>query len=86
MPNPQHSSPLALSMLRFVGRLMGLSLRTRLCLPFQLPGMIWKRMLVRSESIHRIDTWNLYTVHLNVKALSMFELSIVRARRGICTW
>ncbi|CAM9591597.1 unnamed protein product, partial [Scytosiphon promiscuus] len=45
VPNPQHSSPLALSMLRFVGRLMGLSLRTRLCLPFQLPGLIWKRML-----------------------------------------
>lgn len=46
VPNPQHSSPLALSMLRFVGRLMGLSLRTRLCLPFQLPGLIWKRLLV----------------------------------------
>ena len=46
VPSPQHSSPLALSMLRFVGRLMGLSLRTRLCLPFQLPGLIWKRMLV----------------------------------------
>lgn len=50
VPNPQHSSPLALSMLRFVGRLMGLSLRTRLCLPFELPGMIWKRMLVRQQS------------------------------------
>ena len=47
VPNPQHSSPLALSMLRFVGRLMGLSLRTRLCLPFELPGLIWKRVLVR---------------------------------------
>lgn len=50
VPNPQHSSPLALSMLRFVGRLMGLSLRTRLCLPFEMPGMIWKRMLVRQQS------------------------------------
>lgn len=46
VPNPHHTSPLALSMLRFVGRLMGLSLRTRLCLPFQFPSMIWKRMLV----------------------------------------
>ncbi|CAM9663494.1 unnamed protein product, partial [Ectocarpus fasciculatus] len=45
VPNSQHSSPLALCMLRFVGRLMGLSLRTRLCLPFQLPGLIWKRIL-----------------------------------------
>lgn len=51
VPNPQHSSPLALSMLRYVGRLMGLSLRTRLCLPFQFPGMIWKRMLVRQGSL-----------------------------------
>eukprot|EP00903_Cladosiphon_okamuranus_P019656 g18070.t4 len=58
VPNPQHSSPLALSMLRFVGRLMGLSLRTRLCLPFQLPGLIWKRMLglhVGFEDLAMVD-------------------------------
>ena len=38
---------------------MGLSLRTRLCLPFQLPGMIWKRMVVgegRRELIQMIQS------------------------------
>lgn len=44
-------------MLRFVGRLMGLSLRTRLCLPFQLPGLIWKRILVSPTSLSINRRW-----------------------------
>ncbi|CAM9123344.1 unnamed protein product [Choristocarpus tenellus] len=59
VPNPQHTSPLALNMLHFVGRLMGVSMRTRLCLPFQLPGMIWKRLLglhIGFDDLVMVDT------------------------------
>ncbi|CAM9606720.1 unnamed protein product [Discosporangium mesarthrocarpum] len=59
VPNPQHTFPLALSMFQFMGRLMGVSLRTRLCLPFELPGMIWKSILglrIGFEDLRMVDT------------------------------
>ncbi|KAG5176468.1 hypothetical protein JKP88DRAFT_196590 [Tribonema minus] len=39
------ASALALQQLAFVGRLMGISLRTRLALPFELPSLVWKRLI-----------------------------------------
>lgn len=45
MPHPGQRSPLALSMLEFLGKLMGLSLRTKACLPFSFPSIVWKGLL-----------------------------------------
>lgn len=42
LPNSTHRTPLALSMLEFVGRFMGMSLRTKACLPFDFPSIVWK--------------------------------------------
>ena len=43
LPNPVHArNPRALSMLEFLGKLMGLSLRTKACLPFAFPSLVWR--------------------------------------------
>ena len=41
LPNPAHAgSPLAANMLEFLGRLMGASLRLKMCLPFAFPSIV----------------------------------------------
>ncbi len=45
LPNPAHASPLALSMFEFVGRLMGMSMRTKAALPFAFPSLVWKGLV-----------------------------------------
>ena len=45
VPNPQHTGQLALQMFEFVGRLMGMALRAKLCLPFEFPSLIWKSLV-----------------------------------------
>jgi E3 ubiquitin-protein ligase HERC2 len=59
VPNIRHNGMLAMAQLRFVGRLMGMSLRTHLCLPFELPSLVWKKLLgqhVGLEDLRAIDT------------------------------
>eukprot|EP01039_Chlorochromonas_danica_P006368 gene6368-7021_t len=45
VPNPKHTGPLALEMFVFVGKLMGMSLRSNLCLPFDFPPIVWKKLV-----------------------------------------
>lgn len=45
VPNPKHTSNLALQMFEFMGKLMGMSLRVKLCLPFELPSLVWKQLV-----------------------------------------
>jgi hypothetical protein len=64
IPNPQHVSPLALHMMEFVGKLMGMSLRAKLALPFNFPPFVWKKILqedVTPEDLRSFDaiTWSL---------------------------
>eukprot|EP01138_Halocafeteria_seosinensis_P006927 gb/GECG01007085.1/.p1 GENE.gb/GECG01007085.1/~~gb/GECG01007085.1/.p1 ORF type:complete len:4254 (+),score=533.57 gb/GECG01007085.1/:1-12762(+) len=47
VPNASHTSPLALSMFRFVGRLMGIALRHKSYLPFDVAPLIWARIIQR---------------------------------------
>ena len=42
VPSPSHASPMAIQMLEFVGKLMGVSLRTKATLPFNFPSLVWK--------------------------------------------
>jgi len=44
VPNPKHTGPLAISMFEFVGKLMAMSLRAKLMLPFELPSLVWKKL------------------------------------------
>ena len=45
LPNPMKTDALALSMFEFIGKLMGVSLRVKLCLPFEFPSIIWKQIV-----------------------------------------
>jgi len=45
VPNPRQRSSLALEMFQFVGKLMGVSLRYGLNLPFEFPSFVWKQLL-----------------------------------------
>lgn len=46
VPNPQHAgSKLVREMFEFMGRLMALSVRTKLYLPFEFPPIIWKKIV-----------------------------------------
>eukprot|EP00953_Heterococcus_sp_UTEX-ZZ885_P005546 3454-Heterococcus_DN1.PRE.1 len=59
LPNPQHCSPLALAQFTFVGKLMGISLRTRLCMSFELPSLVWKGLTgfaIDLADLRAIDT------------------------------
>lgn len=49
VPNPIQTSPEHLNRFEFVGRLMGISLRARICLPFSMPSYVWK-LLVNRQS------------------------------------
>jgi E3 ubiquitin-protein ligase HERC2 len=51
---PNHrlfADPLALQMLEFVGKLMGMSLRAKLTLPFSFPSLVWKLLLGEEATI-----------------------------------
>lgn len=45
LPNPRHTSPRTMAMFEFVGKLMAMSLRFKLCLPFELPSLVWKQLV-----------------------------------------
>jgi hypothetical protein len=49
LPNPRHSGPRQLRLFEFAGRLMGISMRQRLFLPFELPSLVW-RVLAEDEA------------------------------------
>jgi hypothetical protein len=45
VPNPGQVSPLAVQMFEFLGKLMGVSLRHGLTLPFDFSSIVWKQLL-----------------------------------------
>ncbi|TYZ68588.1 hypothetical protein PybrP1_010076 [[Pythium] brassicae (nom. inval.)] len=45
LPNPKCTSPVAVQMFEFVGKLLGISLRTRGDFPFAFPSLVWKQLL-----------------------------------------
>ena len=53
LPNPRHSSPLAMQMFEFVGKLMGISIRTKALLPFEFAPLVWK--LLAGEKLTQED-------------------------------
>lgn len=64
LPNPQQTGPLALQMFEFVGRLMGASLRNKMCLAFLFPSIVWKKLVgekVDAEDLAAVDFYT-YTL------------------------
>ena len=58
LPNPRHAGPLGLQMFEFIGRLMGMSLRAKLCLPFEFPSLVWKKIVgdaVNKDDLRGVD-------------------------------
>lgn len=58
LPNPSHTSPLAIQMMEFVGKIMAMSIRAKLALPFNFPSLVWKKILkeeVTIEDLRAID-------------------------------
>jgi E3 ubiquitin-protein ligase HERC1 len=58
LPNPAHTSPRALAMFSFLGKLMGISLRHKHYLPFQFPPMVWKLLIggnITVEDLAEVD-------------------------------
>ena len=59
VPNPAHRTPLALSMLEFLGRMLGLSLRSKAALSFAFPSLVWKALVgerPRGDDLLMMDT------------------------------
>lgn len=59
VPNPCQKSALAMKMFKFVGRLMATSIRVKLCLPFEFPSIVWKRIVgedVTMEDLMSVDS------------------------------
>lgn len=53
LPNPKCVSPVAIQMYEFVGKLLGISLRTHGDFPFAFPSLVWKQLI--NEPLHRSD-------------------------------
>jgi hypothetical protein len=58
LPNPRHTSPRALLMFEFLGKLVGVSMRQKLYLPFALPSIVWKQLVgeaVTMDDVRAVD-------------------------------
>ena len=59
MVNPRHTSPRTLNMYNFVGKLIGISMRQKLYLPFfPLPSLVWKTLVgqpVTMDDVRAVD-------------------------------
>ena len=58
VPNPSATSPLQLSMFEFLGKLMGVAMRTGELLTLDLPSIVWKSLLedsILEEDVMAID-------------------------------
>ncbi|CAM9132749.1 unnamed protein product [Phaeothamnion confervicola] len=77
VPNPRHrGDPLAAAMLEFVGKLMGVSLRTHLCLPFQLPSVVWKALVGQAATLEDVEAYDALAVRLAAQVRRCEEFGI----------
>jgi len=77
IPNPQHiGSKLVREMFEFIGKLMAVSVRTKLYLPFEFPPIVWKKLVgedvgledfmamdaIACKQVEAVRAWDLETV------------------------
>jgi len=76
IPNPRSSSPLAIQMLEFVGKLMGISLRTKATLPFNFPSFVWKGVLGQPLNATDLEGTDAYLVQ-SLNALTDAKMTAI---------
>merc|ERR1712227_577388 len=54
----------AADMFEFVGKMMGMSLRANLCLPFEFPSIIWKSILSHEIEVSDLEAVDMLTCNL----------------------
>lgn len=54
LPNPERTSPEMVDAFVFLGRLMGISMRQKLYLPFEFPPMVWRYLTGQELSMNEI--------------------------------
>ena len=82
VPNPAARSPVELNMFRFVGRLMGLAMRTGELLYLDLPSIIWKPMV--DEAVSEDDVMAIDRLSFSmVTELRKLEQHIQRGKGGV---
>ena len=82
VPNPAARSPVELSMFRFVGRLMGLAMRTGELLYLDLPSIVWKPMV--DEAVSEDDVMAIDRLSFSmVTELRKLEAHIQRGKGGM---
>jgi hypothetical protein len=77
VPNPKHTSPLALEMFEFTGKLMAMSLRAKLMMPFEVTSMVWKALCDEPVTIDDLR---------DIDAISVQLITAVRSceEEGVC--
>jgi hypothetical protein len=84
LPNPAAASPLAMQMFEFVGKLMGVSLRTKATLPFNFPSFVWKALLgldLDWGDLEVVFPWSSAPSYLS-RSASFAAESVATARTG----
>ena len=82
VPNPAARSPVELNMFRFVGRLMGLAMRTGELLYLDLPSIVWKPMV--DEAVSEDDVMAIDRLSFSmVTELRKLEQHIQRGKGGV---
>ena len=82
VPNPAARSPVELNMFRFVGRLMGLAMRTGELLYLDLPSIVWKPMV--DEAVSEDDVMAIDRLSFSmVTELRKLEHHIQRGKGGL---
>jgi hypothetical protein len=61
VPNPIQTGTLALQMFEFVGKLMGMSVRAKLTLPFEFPSIIWKKIIDEDVKLSDLSNYDALT-------------------------
>lgn len=51
VPNPHHTTPRTIEMFEFLGKLIGISMRFKMYLPFELPALVWKPLVGMALSV-----------------------------------
>lgn len=84
VPNPRHTTPLTLKMYEFVGKLIGIALRTRNYIAFELAPIVWKLLIGAKptlDDIKGIDEYQ-HTYLQNVRSCTSFRTTTSARMQG----
>ena len=62
LPNPDATSPLQLGLLEFLGKLMGVAMRTKDLIPLNFPKIVWKKLCSEKVTLSDLEEIDYLTV------------------------